>query len=260
MLPVLLACSPGTPPPPAAPEPVGEGSVAPVPRAATADGRSLRVPTDAGELTVHAVHHGTMVLSLGSTTVWVDPWSQGDLTGHPPADVLLITDIHPDHLDADAIAKVTTDSTIVVAPKAVDDALEHPVAHVLANGESVTVAGIGITATPMYNLVRGPEEGGLFHDPGRGNGYLLEVGGRRLYIAGDTECTPEMKALKQIDVAFVPMNLPYTMPPDEAAACVAAFAPRLAVPYHYRGSDLAVFDAGLVGTGVDVQRLAFYGE
>ena len=101
----------------------------------------------------------------------------------------------------------------------------------------------------MYNLERGPSAGQLFHTKGRGNGYVLTMGGKRIYIAGDTECTPEMKALKNIDVAFVPMNLPYTMTPAEAAECVKAFAPKIVYPYHYnQATNAQEFTAALKGT------------
>ena len=110
----------------------------------------------------------------------------------------------------------------------------------------------------MYNLQRGPAAGQLFHDKGRGNGYIVTLGGKRIYIAGDTECTPEMKALKNIDVAFVPMNLPYTMPPSEAADCVKAFKPKIVYPYHYRGQNLDEFANALKGTGIDVRIRDWY--
>ena len=97
----------------------------------------------------------------------------------------------------------------------------------------------------MYNLVRGPEAGKLFHDKGRGNGYVVTFGDKRVYLSGDTECTPEMKALTEIDVAFVCMNLPYTMTPEEAAGCVAAFDPKVVYPYHYGESDLTKFSSAL---------------
>jgi L-ascorbate metabolism protein UlaG (beta-lactamase superfamily) len=106
----------------------------------------------------------------------------------------------------------------------------------------------------MYNLKRGPEEGKLFHDKGRGNGYVVELAGLRTYIAGDTECIDEMKALENIDVAFVPMNLPYTMTPDEAAPCVKAFAPKVLYPYHYNDSDLSGLAAMVAPTEVRLRE------
>lgn len=129
----------------------------------------------------------------------------------------------------------------------------------MANGDVKTVEGVSIEAVPMYNIQRGPSPGQLYHDKGRGNGYIVTLGGKRIYIAGDTECTPEMKALKNIDVAFLPMNLPYTMPPSEAAECVKAFEPGIVYPYHYRGQNLDEFAAALKGTsGVDVRIRDWY--
>ena len=110
----------------------------------------------------------------------------------------------------------------------------------------------------MYNMTRGPAAGKFFHDKGRGNGYILTYGGLRMYFSGDTEGIPEMKALKNIDVAFVCMNLPYTMTPDEAADAVKAFHPKVVIPYHYRGQDTTVFQKDLAGTGIEVRLLEFY--
>ena len=128
----------------------------------------------------------------------------------------------------------------------------------VANGETKTWQGWTIEAIPAYNLKRGPEPGKFFHDKGRGNGYVLTYGGKRFYFSGDTEGIPEMRALKNIDVAFVCMNLPYTMPPEEAADAVKAFHPKIVIPYHYRGSDLSVFQKGLAGTGIEVRLLEWY--
>ena len=141
------------------------------------------------------------------------------------------------------IAKLRQDSTVLVVPAAAADKVDGET--VIENGETKELAGILVEAVPMYNLKRGPEEGGLFHEKGRGNGYILTLGGKRLYLSGDTACTPEMRALTDIAVAFVPMNLPYTMPPSEAAECVKAFQPKVVYPYHYRGSDLDEFSAAL---------------
>ena len=110
----------------------------------------------------------------------------------------------------------------------------------------------------MYNLKRGPSEGKFFHDKGRGNAYIFNFGDKRVLLAGDTECVPELKAVKNIDIAFLPMNLPYTMPPDEAAEAVKAFHPKIVIPYHYRGSDLTVFQKALEGTGIEVRLLEWY--
>ncbi len=239
-------------PPPAAPAPPAAAQVA-------VDGEGISLKTDAGDVLVVPVYHGTARLQIDGKTIWLDPWSKADLEGAPPADVVLLTDLHPDHLDPAALAKVVQEGTVFVTPAAVAETLEdREVEHVLANGESVTLGAVKITATPMYNNTRGPEEGVLFHEKGRGNGYLLEYGGRTVYFAGDTACTEDMKALTGVDLAFIPMNLPYTMPPEEAAGCVNAFKPGVVVPYHYAGSDLAVFEAGVTEGSVEVVRAEFY--
>ena len=197
------------------------------------------IPAAGGEILITPVMHGSMQVEFGDIVIHVDPWSKGDYSAAPQADLILVTDIHGDHLDPEAIGSLSREDTELVVSAAVAEQLGSGT--VIANGESLEVAGVVVEAVPMYNLERGPEEGKLFHEKGRGNGYLLTLGGKRIYIAGDTACIPEMQALQDIDVAFVPMNLPYTMPPEEAAECVAAFKPAIVYPYHYRGSDLQVF-------------------
>jgi len=159
-------------------------------------------------------------------------------------------------MDPDSIAAVSKTETEILAPPAVVVTVK--TAKPIANGETKTWQGWSVEAIPAYNLVRGPAPGKLFHDKGRGNGYVLTYGGVRFYFSGDTEGVPEMRALKNIDVAFVCMNLPYTMPPDEAADAVKAFHPKLVIPYHYRGSDLSLFQKKLEGTGIEVRLLEWY--
>ena len=139
-------------------------------------------------------------------------------------------------MDPDSIKEISKAGTEILAPPAVVQTVT--TAKPIANGETKTWQDWTIEAIPAYNLKRGPAPGKLFHDKGRGNGYVLTYGGKRFYFSGDTEGVPEMRALKNIDVAFVCMNLPYTMPPDEAADAVKAFHPKVVIPYHYRGSDL----------------------
>lgn len=245
---------------------LARSAVVPPPRASTsasaAASAASRAPdapevveTKAGKWTFHAVHHGTVWFEAGGKIVWVDPFSEGDLSG-PKADLVLVTDIHQDHYDPAAIAKVAKDGTRVIGPQVV--ANEDAKVVVMKNGDERDELGLRIEAIPMYNVERGPEKGKLFHDKGRGNGYVVTFGGARAYFSGDTECTPEMKALKEIDLAFVCMNLPYTMPPAEAAACVSAFKPKVLVPYHYRGQNLDELDAPLKGSSVAVHRHTFY--
>ena len=217
-----------------------------------------KIPAAGGDITIQPINHATVQIVHGGHTIDVDPVAQGNYTGLAAPDLILITDIHGDHLDPATVAKIRKPGTIVVAPAAAAAKLEGAV--VLKNGDSKTVGGVAIEAVPMYNLTRGPAAGQLFHDKGRGNGYIVTLGGKRLYVAGDTECVPEIKALTNIDVAFMPMNLPYTMPPAEAADCVKAFKPKIVYPYHYRGQDLNVFADALKGSGIEVRIRDWYAQ
>jgi len=214
------------------------------------------ISTSAGMLKITPIRHASVMLEAGGQVVHIDPWSQGNYEGLPPADLILITDIHGDHMDPKILPKVKKAGTVIVAPEAVAKTVTE--ATVLRNGETKKIGQWTIEAVPMYNLKRGPAEGKLFHDKGRGNGYVVSYGGKRLYFSGDTEGIPEMRGLKNIDVAFVTMNLPYTMPPDEAAEAVRAFRPKIVYPYHYRGSELAVFEKALAGSGVEVRVRDWY--
>jgi L-ascorbate metabolism protein UlaG (beta-lactamase superfamily) len=212
--------------------------------------------TQAGEVKITPVRHASMMIEAGGKVIHVDPWSQGNYEGLPKADLILITDIHGDHFDTKAIGTVKKTGTTMIGPPAVAEKLDG--VKTLRNGEKTKWERWQIEAIPMYNMTRGPSPGAFYHEKGRGDGYILTYGGKRFYIAGDTEGTPEMRALKNIDVAFIPMNLPYTMPPDEAAAAVRAFHPKIVYPYHYRGSDLAQFQKALEGSGVDVRIRNWY--
>lgn len=212
--------------------------------------------TSAGSVKITPLYHASTLIEAGGKVIYLDPAKPAKLGDLPKADLILITDIHPDHMDPASISAVSKSGTEIIAAPAVTKTVTN--ATPLANGESKSWQGWTIEAVPAYNLKRGPEPGKLFHDKGRGNGYVLSYGGMRFYFSGDTEGVPEMRALKNIDVAFVCMNLPYTMPPDEAAVAVKAFHPEIVIPYHYRGSDLAVFKKGLEGTGIEVRMLDWY--
>lgn len=253
----LVACSPSNPTPvgaapvtetpPAAPEaPVA----APIAPATDTFATSAGVPVK-----LHPVYHATLWFEVGDKIVWVDPSTKGKLDG-PKADVVLITDIHADHFDEAGLAAVRGPDTVVVAPAIVARKVEGAVA--IANGETRELGFMQIGAVPMYNLQRGPSPGKLYHDKGRGNGYIMKIGETRVYLSGDSECTPEMRTLKDIDVAFVCMNLPFTMTPAEAGECIAAFKPKVVFPYHYRDSNLDELDAALAGSGVEVRRRTWY--
>lgn len=215
------------------------------------------IQTPRGDLRITPINHASLMLEFDGKVIHVDPVSAGDYTGLPPADLILITDIHPDHMDRAMIDQLKKPGTIVLAPPAVQKTITE--AETISNGETKTVAGIEIEAIPMYNMVRGPAPGQFYHPKGRGNGYILNLGGKRLYLSGDSECTPEMKALKNIDIAFICMNLPYTMTPEEAAVCAKDFKPEIVYPYHFRGSDPQEFANALKGTpGVEVRIRKWY--
>lgn len=211
--------------------------------------------TAAGDLTITPITHATFLIQAGGKNVYIDP-AQGNFDGLPKADLILITDIHGDHMSQPNTDKVRKDGTLVFGPKAVADKIH--VDTVIANGETRKQGAFTIEAVAAYNLTRGPAASQYYHDKGRGNGYVITFGGKRLYISGDTEGVPEMLALKNIDVAFVCMNLPFTMTPEEAAAAVKALHPAVVYPYHSRGSDVAKFSAGLQGSGVEVRVREWY--
>ena len=211
--------------------------------------------TSGGVVKITPIQHASFLMEAGGKMVYVDP-AQGSFEGRPKADLILITDIHGDHMDPKILPKISKTGTMILAPAAVAETVTS--ATVIRNGETKTVGPFTIEALPMYNLKRGPAPGKLFHDKGRGNGYVVTYGGKRFYFSGDTEGVPEMRSLKNIDVAFVCMNLPYTMPPDEAADAVRAFHPKIVIPYHYQGSDLSVFEKALAGSGIEVRILDWY--
>ena len=188
------------------------------------------------ELKVTFIGHATLVVTYGNTVIHVDPVGEkADYAKLPKADIVLVTHEHSDHLDPEAIAKVRTPETAVVV--AARCAGKVPGSIVLQNGDSRAVKGIRIEAVPAYNVVHMRAPGAPFHPKGDGNGYVLTLGTRKLYVAGDTENTREMKSLKKIDVAFLPMNLPYTMTPEMVADAAMAFRPKVLYPYHFGDTD-----------------------
>ncbi|HEX8608121.1 MAG TPA: MBL fold metallo-hydrolase [Pedobacter sp.] len=204
-----------------------------------------------GELAIQPITHATLVLTYKKTNIYVDPTGGAEaFKGLAPPDIILITDIHGDHFDPKTLEAVITHNAVIILPQAVADQLPATMDKqklvILKNGNKSTQSGIFITAVPMYNLPGAPNANN--HTKGRGNGYILVIGGKTIYISGDTADTPEMRALKNIDIAFVCMNLPYTMDVNSAAQGVLAFKPKVVYPYHYRGQDVDKFNA-LVNTG-----------
>ncbi|MEP6724592.1 MAG: MBL fold metallo-hydrolase [Bacteroidota bacterium] len=193
--------------------------------------------TTTGAIIIQPVQHASLVLSINSMVIYADPSGPENYKGLAAPNIILITDIHGDHFDIKSIEALKTANTILIVPQVVADKLpEADKTHlvIMKNGESKTQSGIAIRAIPMYNL---PENAAAMHTKGRGNGYVLGIGGKNIYISGDTQGIPEMRSLAAIDVAFVCMNLPYTMDVKEAADAVLAFKPRIVYPYHYRGKD-----------------------
>ncbi|MDH4162979.1 MAG: MBL fold metallo-hydrolase [Nitrospirota bacterium] len=195
------------------------------------------IKTSGGDLEITFIGHGTLMMKFGGKVIHVDPFSKvADYSKLPKADLLLITHEHQDHLDMAVIGAIRRPDTRVVLTE--EGAKKLSDGMIMKNGDVQTVLGVKIEAVPAYNLVHKRENGQPYHPKGQGNGYVLTFGATRLYIAGDTENTPEMTALKNIDVAFLPMNLPYTMTPEMVADAAKAFKPKVLYPYHTGDSDV----------------------
>jgi len=196
------------------------------------------VKTTAGDLEITFIGHGSLMLKFGGKIIHVDPYSKlADYKTLPKADLIFLTHEHQDHLDPVALQQVTTAKTTVVLTEKCAEKL--PGGIIMRNGDARNVEGLAVEAVPAYNIVHKRDNGQPFHPKGAGNGYVLTFAGKRIYIAGDTENVPEMKLLKGIDIAFLPMNLPYTMTPEMVAAAARAFHPRVLYPYHYGETDPA---------------------
>lgn len=216
-----------------------------------------------GEITIHPVSHASFVMTTPAGTIYNDPVGGASLyEGFPAPDLILITHHHGDHFDPETLAAIVTDDTALITNPTVFEALPEELkarTQSLSNGDSAEAFGTTIQALPAYNLT---EDRLQYHPQGRDNGYVFSADGLRVYIAGDTEDIPEMRALSDIDIAFVPMNLPYTMDEDQAASAVTEFAPKVVYPYHYKGSDPEKF-AALVENSparIEVRMGPWYGQ
>ncbi len=237
--------------------------------------QSSTVQAAGGPIRVTAIFHASTQIEYMGSVIDIDPVSAGRYT--KKADIILVTHTHPDHFDPAAIDKVRAPYARLVAPIPVIQPyqqLRRPLAlYPMKNGSILNFKmrsskgapiRIRIEAVPAYNLVRGPKAGQKFHPKGQFNGYVLTLGGKRIYFAGDTEATPEMMKLKNIDAAFLPMNLPYTMTPQEAALAARAFRPRIVFPYHFRfpfnkaNTRPQQFQNALRGTRIQVRMLDWY--
>ena len=227
-----------------------------------------------GAIMITALGHASVQIEQGGKVIIVDPVTMmADLSKAKPADLILVTDIHGDHYDPAAVAKLRKPGAPVVVPQAVADMKQIPDPTVMANNTMRTneqsLAGITVISVPAYNVQRGPSPGQFYHPRGRGQGYVLAFSDKlaavrqkqagQVYVAGDTECVPAMTTwVTDVDVALMPMNLPYTMTPAEAAACVKGFKPKIAIPYHYMGQNPQEFADALKGTMIEVRLLNWY--
>ena len=194
------------------------------------------IKTSSGDLEIAFIGHGSLLFKFGGKIIYVDPFSRlANYTKLPKADLVLLTHEHPDHLDLAALQQVRFKDTSIVLTEKCAETVSGGI--IMRNGEVRTVMGIKVETVPAYNVAHKRENGLPYHLKGQGSGYVLTFGDKRIYIAGDTENTPEMKALTKIDVAFLPMNLPYTMTPEMVADAVKAFKPKVLYPYHYGETD-----------------------
>lgn len=192
--------------------------------------------TSRGDLEITFLGHGSLMLSWNGKVIHVDPYSQvADYRRLPKADLVLITHEHFDHLDGEAVSAVRKESTQIVMTELCRSSIEDGI--IMRNGDVSVVQAVSIEAVPAYNLLHRRESGDPFHPCGQGNGYVLSLGGLRVYIAGDSENTPEMMALREIDIAFLPMNLPYTMTPEMVAEAARSIRPTVLYPYHFGQTD-----------------------
>jgi L-ascorbate metabolism protein UlaG (beta-lactamase superfamily) len=196
------------------------------------------IKTSKGPLKIQPLNHATLALTWNGKTIYADPYEGAKtFAGIAAPDLILITDIHGDHFDPATLEALDLSHAMLVVPQAVADKMSEKLkakAVIISNGQTISKLDISITALPMYNL---PEAADAKHTKGRGNGYVLKMGDKTIYLSGDTAGIPEMRSLKNIDVAFVCMNLPYTMDVPEAASAVLDFKPKIVYPYHYRGAN-----------------------
>lgn len=211
-----------------------------------------------GDLAITFIGHGTLMMEFNGKVIHIDPMGNyADYSKLPKADLILITHEHGDHLDLAAIEKVKKESTEVILTKVCSEKCKD--GKVMKNGDSGTFAGLKIEAAPAYNIKNVRSEGNPFHPKGVGNGYVIQFGDKKVYVAGDTENIPEMTNLKNIDIAFLPMNLPYTMTPEMVREAVKLFQPKILYPYHFGNTntdDLLNLMKNQTATEVRIRKLS----
>jgi L-ascorbate metabolism protein UlaG (beta-lactamase superfamily) len=221
-------------------------------------GASDKLPATGGPIEIEPLYHATMMIRAGGAVVYVDPTREAGCEGGPKADLILITDAYADHFDPAALPLLSKAGTVVYGPAAA--ARGSQAIQILRNGDRKNWKNWEIEAVPAYSLPHNDPSGRVFHEKGFGNGYVLSFGGKRIYISGNTANTPEMRALRDIDVAFLCMSPPYTMSAEEAAAAARTFKPKVLYPYHYRGNLLSVFRAknSLADTSIEFRYRNWY--
>jgi L-ascorbate metabolism protein UlaG (beta-lactamase superfamily) len=211
-----------------------------------------QVGTTAGNVEIHFIGHGSLMFKLNDKIVYTDPVkSSGSYDGLPKADIILVTHEHYDHLDVDLINVLKKPGTMILCSGAASAKVPGSIA--MKAGDIQSIGNISVEAVAAYNIVNERAPGQPFHPKGAGVGYILGFGGKRIYVAGDTENTPEMKALKNIDIAFLPMNLPYTMTPAMVADAAKAFRPKILYPYHYGDTNTDEIVRLLKDTGIEIR-------
>lgn len=232
----------------------GLGATTVMPFTARAQNAGDTYEVEGGEIVVKPISHASFVMNTPGLVIYNDPVGGAALyEGNEPPGLVLITHEHQDHFDPETLNAIVADGTRLVVNPAVMEKLPEPLkakATAIGNGDSTSVGNVKIDAIPAYNTT---EDRKKYHPQGRDNGYVLTIGGSRVYIAGDTEDIPEMRALTEIDIAFVPMNLPFTMDVDQASSAVAAFMPTVVYPYHYKGSDPKAFEEKVKAAAADIK-------
>ncbi|HEY8576406.1 MAG TPA: MBL fold metallo-hydrolase [Devosia sp.] len=216
-----------------------------------------KVPTDDGDIVIHPVDHASLLLGFGNEVIYVDPVGGAALYERLPAPTaILITHGHGDHFDLPTLEAIAGSAPILTSQEVFDKLPEALKANAsaIANGEETSLNGIAVRAIAAHNIT---EDRMQYHPVGVGNGYLLTLGGKVVYVAGDTEPTEDMLGLTAVEVAFLPMNLPYTMTPEQAVEAINVFKPRIVYPYHYGDSDLSVLETE-VGPDSEVRLRNWY--
>jgi L-ascorbate metabolism protein UlaG (beta-lactamase superfamily) len=194
------------------------------------------IETTSGELVITFIGHGSLMFNYNNKIIYADPYGKlADYSSMPKADLILVTHNHGDHFDIESINKISNENTQIILTEICSEKYSKCI--IMKNGELKNVDGINIEAVPTYNIVNKRNNGNPYHPKGEGNGYVITFGDKQVYIAGDTENIPEMKNLNGIDIAFVPMNLPYTMTPEMTANAIEMINPKIFYPYHFGKSD-----------------------